>query len=170
MSKAQLKKELATFSREQLLEVVLGAYDSSKEAHDYFEFFLDPDIDALIEKYAEQAQKEAFRTKRGNRSKCRITVIKKMVRQAIAYGVGPEDVLRLYARLFFIVALSTRFVWYSEAQLRSVAGMAADILKYADRHGIASQAVTMLRTRIADRETMLPYLAHEIYVMLPPEP
>lgn len=50
MSKALLKKELAHLDRDQLVEVILNAYSSSKEAKDYFEFFLNPDAEALLEK------------------------------------------------------------------------------------------------------------------------
>lgn len=36
MSKSALKKELAGFTREQLIEVILNTYDSSAEAKEYF--------------------------------------------------------------------------------------------------------------------------------------
>ncbi|MDE5643478.1 MAG: hypothetical protein K2I56_08295, partial [Muribaculaceae bacterium] len=67
MSKAKLKKELELMSREQLIDIILNVYSARKEAKEYFEFFLNPDSDALLEKYRELVKKEVIRAKRGNR-------------------------------------------------------------------------------------------------------
>ena len=50
MSKAALKKELNTFTGEELVKVVLDVYDASKEAKQFLEYFLNPDPEALFEK------------------------------------------------------------------------------------------------------------------------
>ena len=58
MSKTNLRKELMTFTSEQLVEVIMNAYGSSKEARDYFEFFLNPDPERLMEKKLAVLDKE----------------------------------------------------------------------------------------------------------------
>ncbi len=47
MSKAKLKKYLQTLSKEQVIEVMLELYDARKEAKEYLEFYLTPDLTAI---------------------------------------------------------------------------------------------------------------------------
>lgn len=83
MSKALLKKELAHLDRDQLVEVILNAYSSSKEAKEYFEFFLNPDLEALMQKKVDIIAKELNRAKYGY-SKARISFIRKAISDFIA--------------------------------------------------------------------------------------
>ncbi len=50
MSKATLKKELKNFDADQLREILLDLYSARKESKEYPDFFVDHDIDAMIEK------------------------------------------------------------------------------------------------------------------------
>ena len=52
MSKIQLKKELQTMEAPQLREMILEAYSARKEIKEYFEFFLNPDIEHLLDNIA----------------------------------------------------------------------------------------------------------------------
>ena len=49
MSKLQLKKEIQKLERHQLEQMVLDAYAARKETKEYFEFFLNPDVEKLTE-------------------------------------------------------------------------------------------------------------------------
>ena len=52
MTKSQLKKELQTLTKEQLIEQILGLYDAYKPVKDYLKTFLNPgNIDELFEQY-----------------------------------------------------------------------------------------------------------------------
>ncbi len=51
MSKAKLKKELLSQSKEQIVDIMLQLYDASKEAKAWLEFYLEPNCDAELEKY-----------------------------------------------------------------------------------------------------------------------
>ena len=64
MSKNTLKKELDLMDRGQLVDIILDLYSNRPEAKEYFEFFLNPDIEKLREKVITKAQKEIMRTKR----------------------------------------------------------------------------------------------------------
>lgn len=40
MSKAQLKKQLKTLEKDEIIEMVMELYDARKEAKEYLEFYL----------------------------------------------------------------------------------------------------------------------------------
>ena len=42
MSKAQLKKQLKTLEKDEIIEMVMELYDARKEAKEYLEFYLNP--------------------------------------------------------------------------------------------------------------------------------
>lgn len=65
MSKAQLKKELANLTHEQLIELIINTYGLSSEVKQYYEFFLNPDVEKLLEKYKQAISKELSRAKYG---------------------------------------------------------------------------------------------------------
>ena len=79
MSKLRLTKEIKQLERHQLEQMILDAYAARKGIKEYFDFFLNPDVDKLIEKYKVAASKEFNRSKRGH-SKARISVIKKLLK------------------------------------------------------------------------------------------
>ena len=51
MSKTTLKRELVNMDKEQLIELILEVYAARKDAKEYFEFFLNPDVGKLLDKY-----------------------------------------------------------------------------------------------------------------------
>ncbi|WP_291530228.1 DUF6155 family protein [Bacteroides sp. UBA939] len=77
MSKAQLKKQLSSLSKEQIIEVVLELYDARKEAKEYLEFFLNPNEDGKLEGYKKVIRDEFF-PKRGE-PKTRFSVCRKAI-------------------------------------------------------------------------------------------
>lgn len=94
MSKAQLKKELATMSREQLIEVILEAYSARRETKEYFEYFLNPDARALTDRYLSLVQKEIQRVKRGS-MRMRVSAVKKLIKEHAAFQPGATLELEL---------------------------------------------------------------------------
>ena len=75
MSKTALRKQLREMPREELEQVVMELYESRKEVKDYFDFYLDPDVDRLMDRYRKLLLKEASRCSRGD-SRCRISAIR----------------------------------------------------------------------------------------------
>lgn len=145
MSKSSLKKELLTFTGEQLVEVILNAYDSSKEAKAYFEFFLNPDADALLEKKFDLIAKELNRSRRGT-CKCRISVIRKAIKEFEAFGVGPEKVSQLILGAIRMLVGEYRYRYYSEALLNGTFRLVHDYVVYNNRHEMLKPALESLRT------------------------
>lgn len=147
MSKARLKKELLTFSDEQLLELILNAYDSSKEAKAYFEFFLNPDVDTLLKKKMEAIDKEARRNKWGY-SKARISRIKSEIKAVEELGVGAEYVGEL--RFFAIreLVLLEKYLNYTNAFIASIDKFVGEHLDYMAKHGLFLSALENLDSEI----------------------
>ena len=140
MSKAKLKKELDTFTSEQLVEVILNAYDSSKEAKAYFEFFLNPDPEKLYNSKVDIIAKELNRTKRGY-CRARISYIRAAIRDFEAYGMGAEMVSRLmYDALCMLTGVyaNTR---YPDTLINGTIKLARDYIIYADRNSMAADAL-----------------------------
>lgn len=143
MSKAQLKKELVHLDQDQLVEVILNAYSSSREAKDYFEFFLNPDADALLDKKVDIIAKELTRSKRGH-SKARISAIRKAIKDFAAYGVGDEYVYKLTYRAIRMIVGMEHYYYYPDALNKGVIGLAADFIVLADKLECISDAMTLL--------------------------
>ena len=100
MSKTALKKELQTMTQEQLVQTILDAYSARAEIKEYFEFFLNPDAEALFEKFRTAAVRELDRVKRGVYSKARISVLRKQIKLFDSFQPGAEWSVRF--RLFIV--------------------------------------------------------------------
>lgn len=94
MSKILLKKELMTMSRDEIIEIVMEMYSSRKDAKEYFEFFLNPDVDKLSDRYRERIAKEFMRSRR-NCLKARISVIKRCIKEFASFNPGADYVVDL---------------------------------------------------------------------------
>ncbi len=127
MSKTALKKELASFDREQLVEVILNAYSSSKEAKEYFEFFLNPDPEFLYEKKLDIVIKELNKSKRGY-CKARVSVMRAAVKQLEDYGVGTEWVVKLMAEIIKGIVIIEKFCYITPALDNGVERLAREII------------------------------------------
>ena len=44
MSKAQLKKHLLKLTQEEVIDVILELYDARKEAKEYLDFYMNPNV------------------------------------------------------------------------------------------------------------------------------
>ena len=58
MSTNRLKKHLQSLTKEQIVEVVLDAYNNSKAVQEYFDFYLQPNEKEKIKKYKAIIEKE----------------------------------------------------------------------------------------------------------------
>lgn len=109
MSKTKLKKELAQFSQQQLVELILEMYDSRKEVKEYLTFFLNPDSKALFEKYQKLISRELSRGKY-HRSKARISRIKEYMVKFESFAPDIEYRYLLY-RWLIVQAMSAESLY-----------------------------------------------------------
>ncbi len=149
MSKAKLRKELEDFSREQLVEVILAAYDSSPKAKEYFEFFLNPDANQLMDKVLEGMIKEVNRTKWGV-CKARISVLRKAVKEFAAFGVGPEKHAELLYLAFRLILGQAYYYEMPDPLRNGMLGFAAEYVTIAARNDFIESATTNLEKAITD--------------------
>lgn len=135
MSKSQLKKELATLDHGQLVQLILDLYSARKDAKEYFEFFLNPDVDSLFEKYCNVIDKEMNRSKYGE-CMARISKIRAAIKDFASFDVGSEAVLKLMLYALCKGLVYERVRYFSKTLINGFAKIAEDILVFGDRHEI----------------------------------
>ena len=148
MSKIALKKELLTLDRDQLVAVILDAYTARKEFKEYFEYFLNPDPEKLLDKFKIITAKELDRTKRGSYSRARISFLRKQIKAFDSFQPEAEWSLRL--RLFIVAyAMVCEMRQYFPATLsEGIASIMTATIDFAD-------ANQLFASTLADIEKML---------------
>lgn len=142
--------------KEHLIEVILSAYSASAETKEYFEFFLNPDVKALTERIKEAIIKELRRTKYGNRSKARISVIRKNIKKYSTFEPGIIYVLSLYQFAICEAIDRERVLYFPPTLYNGISKLVTEMLKYADRQGEFSIGVRLFG-EIKDNKKASPY-------------
>lgn len=91
MSRPKLKKYLQELGEEQLRELILDLYDSRKEAKEYLDFFMNPDVKDTVEKYRKMLSKVYFNTKGRPVRQFALSEGNRIVKNAVSLGLPPED-------------------------------------------------------------------------------
>lgn len=150
MSKLLLKKELKALSREQLEQMILDAYDAKKEVKEYFDFYVNPDVGKLTDKFKVAISREFARSKRGQ-SKARISAIKKLIREFKAFQPGFEAELDLhYYTIAFALLAETSF-YFSDTLISGIGVLLGNAIELADRNFVADKILAKF-TRLFDDE------------------
>lgn len=89
MSKFSLKKHLQSLTKEQIVEVVLDAYNNSKAVQEYFDFYLQPNEKEKIKKYKAIIEKE-FDIRNPMKSGLKYSVAKKAISEFASLKPSPE--------------------------------------------------------------------------------
>lgn len=160
MSKAALKKELLTLSKEQLVEVVLDAYSASKPIKEYFEFFLNPDGKALLQKKFDILARELSRSSRG-RSKARISVIRTVIKDFAGYGVERELVFDLIYNTIRMIVGMERYYYYPDALTNGALKLTSELISIANELEMLDRALQLLKD-MEKEEVGRPYFREKI--------
>lgn len=124
---------------EQMAQVILDAYSANKEIRAYFEYFLDPDPDKLMEKANDVINKELNRSRRGY-SKARISVIRKAIKTIADYRPGEEYVSRImFDAIEAIVKHEQRQILPS-SMYRGTEKLVWEYIVHANRNEMLSEA------------------------------
>ncbi|MDE7443656.1 MAG: hypothetical protein K2M65_05805 [Muribaculaceae bacterium] len=147
MSKTQLKKELQALDKDGIIQVVLDLYSARKEAKDYLEFFIDPDINARCEKSRQAIAKELARGRRDSRA--RISQIRKIIKDIATLQPDAEYVADL-----MVYAIETAFATSRELRFRTtlINGMERlihDTVDYLDSHELLAHFLPRLEAAAA---------------------
>lgn len=90
MSKTTLKKHLLSLTKEQVIEQVLGLYETCKPAKDYFEYFLNPNEKEQFGKYKAIVVNEFYPKGKYAEPKTRFSVAKKAIVDFRSLSPSPE--------------------------------------------------------------------------------
>jgi hypothetical protein len=90
MSKTTLKKHLQSLTKEQVIEQVLGLYDTCKPVKEYFEYFLNPDEKGQFEKYKAIIVNEFYPKGKYAEPKTRFSLAKKAITDFRGLNPSPE--------------------------------------------------------------------------------
>lgn len=150
MSRTALRKELEALSAEQLRQLVLDAYDARKETKEYFEFFLNPNVDNMLERQTALIAKELNRTKWG-RSRGRVTIIKKAVRDFISLNPGPEHCLDMLMGAVAQIGIADSYVDLTPALEKLALTLTTEFFVLADKALLAEQANDRFTFFMADK-------------------
>lgn len=131
MSRAALKKELSTMTSTQLVEVILDAYESRKEIKDYFEYFLNPDVARLTEKYRLAVSKEFNRSK-WHRSKARISTINKLIKEYGSFSPGTIHEIEFMLYVVDIAALTEMTLTFTDTLYNGIKKLIERLLTLSD--------------------------------------
>lgn len=143
MSKIQLRKALDSFTRDQLLELVLESYEASKEVKTYFDYFINPDVNKLYTRYVEALNRELRRGKR-TKSKTRTSVVKRLLKEFASFHPGFDKEIALRVSTIKEAVVNDGFLHFSEAQRKAFAQICIDTLKLADRNLCLENVLTDL--------------------------
>lgn len=88
MSKRDLKKYLASLTKEQLEEQLVGLYDKFSEIKTYYNFVFNPKEDKLEQEAKVKISNEYFPLK-GKKAKLRRSTAQKYIKHFISLGVDP---------------------------------------------------------------------------------
>lgn len=164
MSKKSLEKELARFDAAQLRAIILNAYSSSDEAKEYFEFFVNPDVDKLFEKCAGVIHKEFTRSKWGM-SKGRISLIRKQIKKFRNFDPGAEHVLRFMFHVVAYAAAVETMVDFNATLRNGIFGIVYEGFKYAAENGMMSTAYNLYKSLItSEKQSITRYFKEQVQV------
>lgn len=105
MSKTKLIKQLQLFSKEEMIEMLTEFYQSSKEAKDYLDYFVEPDENKKFDEAKAVIHKVFFEPRK--RPKPRISVCEKAIRHFQVYHPSAKMLIEL--QLFYIESALTRY-------------------------------------------------------------
>ncbi len=136
-------------NREQLTGLLLEAYDARKEIKEYFEFFLDPDVDKLVEKTKAIIAKEFSREKR-HYCRARITNVKAAIRDFASFQPGDEQVLSLHFWTIRRAMSEEKRIDFPPALIKSVAGILLAAIKFAEKALLVDHAMSEIDALLGD--------------------
>lgn len=142
MSKATLKKALAQMSRAEMQEMIIELYDSDRRVKEYIEFWLNPDMDKLIEDSKELLRKVYFV---GGDGKPRLNPVVK-------------DGAELVKRIKGYGGSATQQIEIMIAELQAILDWLAARHSYKGKDKIAEKRLQTLISFIGENDLMMEYV------------
>lgn len=137
MSKTQLKKYLKTLDHDQLVQVLLDLYDARKDAKEYLEFYMNPDIEATLEKEKKKLQRNYFTSQGRTKARMSIKEGNDIISDFIKLDAPPEAVAEML--VYHIELLVSRMMMrhiQRETAWNSAVGMFQKAADYIASYGL----------------------------------
>lgn len=148
-------------SQEQVADLILQVYESSKEAKGWLDFYLNPDIEALSEKYRKQIHLKCYgRSGRARRPKMRDCnqLIKTFC--TIVQDPTPIGDLMLYF-MEEVTRVASEKGRYSESYFKTLSGQFRKTLEYLSASGILEFNLPRIRKIIDMAERSSRFLGQD---------
>lgn len=140
MSKTELKKHLLSLSKEQVIEQVLGLYDTCKPAKEYFEYILNPNEQEQFEKYKAIIVNEFYPARILAFPKLRFSEAKRAIAYFRSLSPSPELLGDLMVTLPEMACKFTNeYGDMSEQYYTSATNNFELALKFMQKHGLLEQ-------------------------------
>ena len=157
MSKSRLKKELAGMTQEQTADLMIQVYEASKEAKAWLDFYLNPDIEALSEKYRKQIHLKCYgRSGKARRPKMRdCNQIIKTFSQIVQDPTPVSDLMLYFMEeITRVASLRGR---NSESYFRTLTGQFRKTVEYLEAASLLDYNMARIRKIIglAERSSRL---------------
>lgn len=147
MSKTALRKELAHLDAQQLRELVIELYEARKEAKEYLEFYVNPDVDTLLARFKAVIEKETSHAMR-RRTKPRMSRLRKTVKDFSSFNPGPDYVSDLMCHTLEQLCAVGHMPSVKEPVQLSIARFLGETLTYIDRNGLFGRYIGRLTSAI----------------------
>jgi hypothetical protein len=145
MSKTQLKKELQQLDKSSIINVVLDLYTAKKEARDYLDFFVDPNIDKRIDDAKTKLAKELLRGQFGRRSKARISQLRHIIKDIESLQPGTEYVADIMVYAIELAYATLRPRHMTATLINGIGRFVSDVVIFLDRNDMLAQMLPRLR-------------------------
>lgn len=152
MSKSQLKKLLATMTAEQISEVLLDLYAARREAKEYLDFFVQPNLSEKMEKAKKGITKEMLRTVK-RYARPRMTKIRQIISDLKSLNPGSEPVAEIMTFSIEEICRIGTHRYLLETTRRNASKLLIDTLMYIDRAGLFSVYLPRLSNAVAGMDT-----------------
>lgn len=127
---------LAGMTAGQMAELITELYDNRKEARDFLEFYMKPDIVSRVNKARAAIAKEANRNSR-NRNRARVSKLRGHIKDISSLNPGAEIVCEIMTYAIEAICTAGSSQWIASATGKSMARLLEDTMTVIDRSGLS---------------------------------
>lgn len=139
MSKAQLKKYIQSLDREHLEDFVMDIYSDVKPAKEYLDFFLNPDIDKVVQKTELALYSKIFKRNGDPVLRLKFTKINDIMKDFTTKVKDPHIVADMMGYLLSLLCQYGSRYCHSESFVRSVVANFGRFSKWLVSNGLEKE-------------------------------
>ncbi len=166
MSKTSLKKAIKEFTPDQLRGLILDIYSKYKDAKEYLDFFAEPDLDKVHEKYSLEINKEVNRIYHRSPAP-RIQRIKASIKKFAMLEPGYESVAQLMVETVEQLIINGKGDKYSPGAMRGTASLLEQTCEFLERNDCLDSYLPRLSKAVESVKRKFSFY-NEFYNLLKP--